>query len=127
MSEVRLVCMRNVSLRSRWVPAPIFGTDEFRPSAWNSEQRSRVCNCSGPWPRKCALVLDVEFKLQVLAPVIRVEAEGLSNQAEIFFFIPVQRWFRKIVIEEPIAFHHMQRLGMRRPKHIDPWHRAGRP
>jgi hypothetical protein len=84
--------------------APVFGAYEFGPSARNYDKRSCVRYGRGPGPRKRAFILDRDFKLQVLAPVIRVEVEWLYARwkADILFGIPVQRLFRNFVIDQPI-------------------------
>src|SRR5215510_4597540 len=100
---------------------PVFGAYEFGPSARESDARSCVGHPARPGSRKCALILNCELELQVLASVIGVEVKWLSTGREpkILFRIPVQCFLRYFVVNKPIAFHDMQSLGMRRAVHVD--------
>src|SRR5215510_1256406 len=100
---------------------PVFGAYEFGPSARESDARSCVGYPARPGSRKCALILNCELELQVLASVIGVEVKWLNTGREpkILFRIPFQGFFRQLIVNKPIAFHDMQSLGMRRAVHVD--------
>ena len=81
--------------------------------------RPRACYAGGPGSGECAFILNDEFELEVLAPILGIEVKWLHTRGEpeILLRIPFQGFLRDFVINQPIAFHHMQSPGVRRAVH----------
>jgi hypothetical protein len=64
--------------------------------------------------REHAFVLDGELELQPLALIVGVAGKPCIGcwKTEVLFFTPFFRFFRGVVIKQPITFHHVQSLGV---------------
>src|SRR5258708_4967455 len=70
-----------------------------------------------PGHREDAFIFDRELELQVLASVAVVGCRaciGAPRGAQILPCVPFQSFFRSFVIDEPVAFHDVQSLGVGR-------------
>src|ERR1700730_13506776 len=117
LSEIRLVRSRHRGLPARG--SRIFRADKFTPRYASSSHRWAPIS-EGRRPRHCknAFILDREFELQVLPPIVWVavgeERNRIRRKAKIFFCGSFQTFFRLFVVEQPITFHHLQSLRVRR-------------
>jgi len=99
-------------------PSVVLGTDHFPPCLGSAA----VSDGRRPGHREDAFVFDSELQLQVLAPVIVVGRRtciGAGRGPQILPCVPFQSFFRSFVIEQAIAFDHMQSLGIGRPVKVD--------
>src|SRR6266853_4422339 len=117
-SEIRFVRARYLGVLSSIVFMRVFGADDFPPLG---RQSASIRDCCRPRHREDSFILDREMKLKALAlvPGIGCPTFGGSRQTEILLCTAFLRLFRDFVINQPITFHHVQSLGVRRAIHIN--------
>src|ERR1700733_4827280 len=98
---------------SMWV----FGTDAFRPFADDMPIGFR----RGPRRREDAVVFDGELELQCLALVVGIGRPPFTNgaAASVLFAATLPCFPGGFVIDEPIAFHDVQGVSVRRIVLVD--------
>src|SRR5580692_2104661 len=104
-SEIRLASSRDLRVLVGIVFMPVFGADNLPPF----RGIERIGYGRGPRRREGALILDREMDLQVVAGVIEIERALVTHKLLVASF---QRTFRGFVIEQRVAFHHVQGLGV---------------
>src|SRR5450755_1930190 len=89
----------------------IFGADSLRKFARGpSVNTGPVDDGRGPWRREGAFVLDRDIELQVIAPGVQIGDHSgvISEGGRILFRASLQYLVRSFVVDEPIAFNHVQ-------------------
>src|ERR1051325_11129380 len=95
------------------IPFGVFGADKFEPLVYSTPERhSRV-----PWCSEGAFILDRDVDLHPLTFVIGIERRSVIriHLMEILFGIAFDCFHGSRIIEQTVAFHHMQSLGEGRP------------
>src|SRR5208283_1255791 len=102
-SEIRLGSGRDLRVLVGIVFMHVFGADDFPPF----RGIERISYGRSPRRREGALILNSEMDLQVVAGVIEIEGALVAHELLVAAF---QRAFRGFVIEQRVAFHHVQSL-----------------
>src|SRR5258708_31214892 len=116
-SEIRLRGSRARSVFFGTVFIRVFGTDTFRPV----KEDAPIGFGRGPSCCEDALILDGELELQCLALIVGVGSPSFINStaADILSAATLPCFPRGFAIDEPITFHHVQGLSVRRAVLID--------
>src|ERR1700674_2415993 len=99
-SEIRFVRPRYFGVLSR-IPLDVFGANLLHPVGGAKS----ISHGRGPRRREDPFILDSELELQVLASMVRVP-HPLSDDT--LLGVPFETLFRGFVINQPIAFDHVQ-------------------
>src|SRR5580658_5066487 len=91
-SEIWLFRSRDLGFLIVIVLEPVFGADSFRPFVGAAP----ISYARGPGHREDARILDGEAELEVLAPIVAVDAH---RGALILFCVPFQAFFRVLVVK----------------------------
>src|SRR5882672_11668446 len=111
-SKIRLGGNRKADVLVAVESSRVFGAGDLRPF----KTVARINHARGPRRRERACILDREIDLQVLVSIVGGEGAGGAPKLLCGAF---QRAFRGFVIDEPIAFDHVQLFGVRRAEQID--------
>src|SRR5258706_2277648 len=102
-SEIRFARLRDEGVPVVIKFALVFGADELRPGI----DGGPIGDGRGPGRGKDAFIFDRKMELQNLATVIGIEVPTTAGVG-IFFGVAFHRVFGSVVIDEPVAFHHVQ-------------------
>src|SRR5260370_109159 len=111
-SKIRLGGNRDADVFVSVESSRVFGAGDLRPF----KTVARINHARGPGCRERASILDGEIDLQVLVSVVGGEGAGLTPKP-LSGALPCT--FRGFVIDQPIAFHHVQLFGVRRAEQIN--------
>src|SRR5713101_840856 len=111
-SEIRLDGSRDRSVFCGTVSIWVFGTGTFRPVT----EDTPIGFGRGPSCCEDALIFDGELELQCLALIVGVGSPSFIDgaAADILSAASLPCFPRGFVIDEPITFHHVQGLSVRR-------------
>jgi len=115
-SEIRLVRNGDLGVRSG-VPLDAFGTDKFPPFVQGAPERQ---GC-GPGHRESACILNCELDLQALAFIVGIGPWSATGIVALRMLSrgPFYCFHRRLIIKQPITFHKVQGLGVRRAEPVD--------